>query len=210
MTLLETVLAVVLLSLITASMAGVAAYITGSLERQRIRLAAAEVAHSLLIQYVDNKNEMPPETLPIGYGDYSFRWSISVEPVMIEESATAQAIEADSANSNAMRLDRRMKIVSVTAWLGEASGGSLRLTEGVPTVQMARLFDTFGFKNPDGTVRYLEGEGGLAQLLEDVMDASGTQLEPGDTRAPGTGGQSGNRSGSRGGRPSDDGGGARP
>lgn len=177
MTLLETILAVVLLALITASMANVVAYLSNSLKIQRIRLAQAEVAHSLLIQYVDNKNEMPPDSLPIGYGNLSFRWALSVDNAEITQSDAAQAVEAESTNSSPMKLRNRMKVVTTTVWLGEASGGSMRLQEGVPTVSMSRLVDPFAFKNPDGTTRYLDGEGGMQQLLRDFMDSTGSTLD---------------------------------
>jgi len=104
--LLEVVLASVLLSLVAASVVGTITFINKAEEGRRHRLVAFEVANRLLLMYLDDEKAITqsPEINPnlvIRQDGYDFRWTIAYEPVTVEGEFVA-----DSGFSNGVRMLR--------------------------------------------------------------------------------------------------------
>lgn len=146
MTFLETVAAAAILALLAAVIfGGFEAMISGQ-HRQQHRLACAELANRLILQYLDDKDALPSESAPIGYDGERYRWEMRETPARLVPARPEVASER--AGASGLTPDR-MSVVAVTVWLGEESGGSTSPNSGVPAVTLTRLFDPIALRNPD-------------------------------------------------------------
>ncbi len=165
---LEAILATVLLGMIGATLAAAASFMTMSQRRSEQRLAAAELANRLMLQYIDNQDAMPSDALPVEYNADKFRWTMTVEPVRIEMVNPAEVQDSRSVGGG-INFDR-IKLVSIRVWLGEDTGGSRGFTTEVPNAFVSRLIDPLAFNNPDSLQTMLEEPGGLERLFERLME----------------------------------------
>jgi type II secretory pathway pseudopilin PulG len=164
---LEAILATVLLGMIGATLAAAASFMTMSQRRSEQRLAAAELANRLMLQYIDNQDAMPSDSLPVEYNADLFRWTMDVQPVRIEmvnPTETQNARDVGGINFD------RIKLVAIRVWLGEDSGGSRGYTTEVPNAFVSRLIDPLAFNNPDSLQTMLEEPGGLERLFQRLME----------------------------------------
>lgn len=179
-TFIETVCAVALLALVAGSMLSAVGYLYNAQNRNRQRLACAELANRLLLEYIDDKEKLPAADAPLDYGHERFRWDIREEPVQVHPTV-APDVAARSPISG--RIDRII-MVTVTVWLSEESGGSRNLALGVPTVSLWRFVDPLAFRNPDAINRMLTTDAGRRRLLESVMGTSSNPSARGQVNAP--------------------------
>lgn len=171
MTLLEVVLSIVLLGLVAATLAGVMGSLQRTQARHRHQLAAAEVANALILQHIDDHNSLPSELAPVPYGDSEYRFTFSERPTTI--LMDARALEDATYSEKARRIDR-VRLLSVKVWLAEDFGGSFRYDELVPHASMTRLYDPLAFANPDSVSTRLQTAEGLNELVQTMMDPTGT------------------------------------
>lgn len=178
MTLLEVVLAAVLISLATATIAGAVGLAERSQSVQADRLAAVEVANRLMLMYVDEAAQFKtPGAIPyeIGYGNNErqrmFHWDMDETPVRFE---LGDAARENAGNDNPLL--QRVKQVTVRVWLSESSGGASSWTTDVPNATLTRLIDPLNFDNPDKAAR-LGDDRNMAQLMEDLLRATGGVYE---------------------------------
>lgn len=177
MTLLEAVLATLLLGFVGAAFLGALSNIWRSQIRQSQRLAAAETANRLVLQYLDNRGALDAiNGRPIAYGSWSFRWELNEEPVTFVPPPGEAGVAAQR------RLDRgisgnfnRIKHIRVRVWLDERNleGGSFRPTPDTPQVTLSRLVDPLNLdRNPDSFKKLMQnpGSGSIAEILS--LDAS--------------------------------------
>lgn len=183
MSLLEVVAAVVLLTLVGGTVLTTLSAAMSSQVRQQRRLAAAELANRLMIQYLDDENSMPDANLPVQYGQEFYRWELRTRPASIRVAR----IEAEStrAQRGGLSLDR-FKAVTVSVWLSERSGGTREREGGAPGWSLTRLVDpTYVFRNPDSLDNLLKTPGGIERLLQQFQGATpGGTVERGTTPAP--------------------------
>jgi hypothetical protein len=114
-TFLEAVLGVVLLGLITASLAGSVSFMHRSQVRHERHLGAAELANRLILQLIDDRETLPSPSLPIEYHDALFRWSLDEQPVRFV-TRTQGVSTASGSVGGGVSLDR-IKLVTVRVWL---------------------------------------------------------------------------------------------
>jgi prepilin-type N-terminal cleavage/methylation domain-containing protein len=146
LTFIETVCAVALLGIVSATVYGAFNSILSSQQRQQHRLNAMELANRLILQYLDEASSMPTSGLPILYGKNRYRWDLKEIPVRLlpsrpeiaEERASAAPISVD-----------RMQAIAVRVWLSEESGGSTVYDTNIPAVALTRLMDPIALRNPD-------------------------------------------------------------
>lgn len=193
-TFLEVVLGTVLLSLVAATFSGVTAAVVGGLKRQEKQLAAAEVANRLLLIYLDDEDNLPGSGLPIAYGDMEFRFSLDVLPVGVRESGASR--EAPAQNRPAVPLDRRLRLIAVTAWLAEDSGGAAQFTDLVPYAQVTRVHDTLVFNNPDAAGRVLSRPDEVEEYFSNLLNAQSGGIQN-ENAGSGSGQPSGRQGGQR-------------
>ena len=175
-TLLETVLAVTLVSMIAASIA----MTYSALQRQRVieqqRLGAAELANRLILQYLDARNALPSELTPLEYDAERYRWSLDAAQI---EFTPAVVPERD--RSRAVSLER-ISQVTVRVWLVDENDAPLRFSPILPSAVVSRLRDPLALSNPDSLENALETPEGRADFVRELMNIE-------DGTAPGAGGE---------------------
>lgn len=204
LTLLETVAAVVLLSLLAAAVLGALSSVVGQQTRQQRRVQAVELANRLMLQYLDDPNLMPTRHMPVAYGNERFRWEIAETPTRLVHAMAD--VGADRDQRSALVLDR-IKAVSLRVWLSEESGGAMQFTESVPSATLTRLMDPVAglYRNPDTMTAILADDARKRELLAMFADtgAGGLVNRPVNTNtaapAPTRGGSGEVKGGSRGG-----------
>ena len=194
LTLIETVAAVVLLSILAAGVLGALSSIIAQQVRQQRRLQAVELANRLMLQYLDDPTTMPSRTSPVAYGRERFRWEINETPTRLVHAVADVAAERQQ--RSALVVDR-IKAVSLRVWLSEESGGSFQFDPIYPTATLTRLVDPVAglYRNPDTMDAILKDDARKRELLALLMpteagglvnrptrDQSGVQPSPRTTR----------------------------
>lgn len=167
-TFLEVVLATALLALVAAALTATVQYALAAQSRQRRELAAMEVAHRLVLNYLDSPTEMPDPARPVEYGTGDdrllFRWEYREDPVRVVE----QAENVRDRSRMTLGLDR-YRAVTVRVWLSEQSGGSRFPDAMTPQATLVRLLDPIYPRNPDSFNNILAAPGGLERLVGSFM-----------------------------------------
>jgi prepilin-type N-terminal cleavage/methylation domain-containing protein len=186
-TLLEVVLAVVILGLVTASISSTLAFVFKQERQDDLRLAAAELANRLLLQYLDDESMIKRmRGRPLDYGSSRFRWTVDVERVGMR----MKEVEPGSGRPRAQYQDR-FELVTARVWLDsdDARGRFARNDQGdAPLVELSRLLDPGAARNFDAMTRMGKDPGRLMDL---VVRMGITQQ--GGAPAPGGGGGGGRK-----------------
>jgi type II secretory pathway pseudopilin PulG len=165
-TLLETVLGVVLLGMVAATLASTAGAMQRQAERDRQRLGAAELANRLLLQQIDDEENLPSQLLPVAYDGLFYRWRLDVRRCGLELSRAGQE-DARANAGNGFDIRKRLRVATVTVWLAEESGGSTTDTTAVPRAVLARVFDPIAFRNADSTERKYGDD--IGRMMEELF-----------------------------------------
>ena len=195
-TFLEVVLGVVLMALVASTLSATMGAIGGSFQRQRDRLAAAEVASRITLIRVDDEEGMPDESLPVAYGEREFRWRIEENPVLVTLSGPAREAMNQGSGGTTVNLSRRIISVTVTTWLAGESGGAYDFDPDLPHARVTRLIDPLNFATHDSAQRRLDTQEDIETFMRTFMgtttDTTGGQQRPGNQRPgnqrPGGGG----------------------
>ncbi len=163
-TFLEAVLGVVLLGLVTASLAASVSLMQRSHARMERRLAAAELANRLILQFIDDSRSLPSQSLPLEYGPDLFRWSMDEQRVRFVTRTPATPTAGSSGVGSGVSLDR-VRMVTLRVWLAPESGGSMQYGPDIPGVVITRLVDPLAFSNPDSLQSLLEQPDGIERLM---------------------------------------------
>jgi type II secretory pathway pseudopilin PulG len=152
-TLLEVVLAAVLLAMVSAGIFTTLGYLARA-ETQREKVAAAhEIASRLLLQYLDDASQMPSEAEPIkdGSGRHTFRFSVREEPVDVKTSLSGGAAGAAGGapgasgvpgvgGADANQMLAQTKLLRATVYEGIATEQA-GVRPGEPLAQLTRLYN---------------------------------------------------------------------
>jgi prepilin-type N-terminal cleavage/methylation domain-containing protein len=163
LTFIETICAVAILAMVSASVLGAFNSMMGAQERQRHRLGAMELANRLILQYLDDKDTLPQAGLPIVYADERYRWEMKEVPVQLV--AARPDVAEDRTVASAISVNR-LEAVTMTVWLSEESGGGAEPGPSVPSASLTRLMDPIALRNPDVTKRLAQDPIKQRQLLE--------------------------------------------
>ena len=172
-TLIEAVLATVLLGMVAATLASAVSFMSASQRRMQQRLGAAELANRLMLMYMDDQDAMPNKSLPIEYDMDLFRWTLEVDPVEFTMAQLPQEAD-DNAIGSGINFNR-IRLVSIRVWLSEDSGGARGFSTQLPNSQLTRLIDPLALSNPDSLQTMIDSPGGMERLFERLMelDAAG-------------------------------------
>ncbi len=176
-TFLESVLGVVLLALVTTSLASAVSFMQRSHARLERRLGAAELANRLILQFIDDRESLPSPSLPLEYGENLYRWSLDEQRVRFVTRTPAQGTSAapDAGIGSGASLDRVQMLV-IRVWLAPESGGSMAYDPQIPGVVITRLVDPLAFSNPDSLQSLLEQPDGIERLMN-LFNQSGGGLQ---------------------------------
>ncbi len=167
LTFLESILAVVLLSMVAITLSSAVSFLSQSQKRFDQRLGAAELANRLILQYMDDQDSLPNRSLPIEYDTDLYRWTLEESAVKFEFDD--RVVDDNNNLGSGVSLDR-IKLITVRVWLGADSGGSRSFTPSVPNTTITRLIDPLAFNNPDSLETLLAKPGGIEKLFEDLLD----------------------------------------
>lgn len=142
MTLLEVVLAVLMLSLVALIVTNAVNAIMAMEANGRKRLAAYEVANRLMLTFLDDPDNLPPKANPIEYGSYQFLYDLERTPAKLVINRTQE-----SGGASLQALDR-FRMVGVTVYEAIPSDVAIA-TEGEPLASISRAIDPFTPRNPD-------------------------------------------------------------
>lgn len=165
MTILEIVLASVLLALVSGGVASVIGYLSTSDLRRRQRAGAMEVASRLTLQYLDDESQLPDQTLPYDDGTFLYRWAIDTQPV--ELAAIPEGVMEYPEWQGALTFVRDTKLIRVRVYRGlpDGAGGAVA---GDLLAELTRLNNPMPLasKNPDHLARLLKDPAFLTRQQE--------------------------------------------
>lgn len=186
LSLLECMLAVGMLGLSASMIATALSYTYRSQNRELGTLGAAELASTLVLQYLDERESMPASGLPIAYGpegsEVFYRWDLSDKPARLENNPRAEA-QAETNATGASMADR-FRQITIRVWRSEQSEGSFTYTGGSGTAVITRLYHplAFEYRSPDTLQKMVESEEGVRRLMEQIMGAGDQPIEIGTTQ----------------------------
>lgn len=162
-TFLEVVFSAVILAIAAGAITGGFALIERLSLRDDARLSGYEVAHRLILQFMDDPEALPPEHLPLDMGRFKFRYTMGKE-ALVEDVAGETGVERREGRnvSNldmAERLRGRLLLIRVQVnW--DHGDGSLD-----EVASLSRVFDPFGDTSDS------------AQMLKHLRDATANNPE---------------------------------
>lgn len=174
MSLLEVVLAVVLATLVTATAVTAIGMGERAQARARARLSAYELAHRLILQYLDDPELMESESVPLRYGRDVFRYEMDLS------IARQRLSENASTNQNA---NDRFRALTIRVFATDE--GSQYFTKREELAQITRIFEPVFRRNPDTIAMWDDNPDKVIKMIEDVYIKDPTLTSP-----PGDGGGS--------------------
>ncbi|HYF14275.1 MAG TPA: type II secretion system protein [Phycisphaerales bacterium] len=184
LTLVETVAAIVILSLIAGTVLSGTNIVMRSQKRIQYRMGAAELANRLLLQYLDDPDSMPNPSLPVAYGPNRYRWSLAKAPVALAPARTDNLTAQEQQGGLAVD---RIEAVTVRVWLSEESGGAFVPAADTPTFAITRMVDPIAdaYRNPDSSKNMFATDAGRRRILERFQSTSTGGLVRGGGARPG-------------------------
>jgi type II secretory pathway pseudopilin PulG len=195
-TLIETVLAVVILGLVTSAFAGALAFVYRAERTEDLRLASNELANRILLQYLDDESVVARiRGQPLDYGPSRFSWEIDVQRV-------AMNIKEPEPGNNRPRAQYkdRFEFVTVRVWLhSDAARGRFAANEQgpEPLAQLSRLLDPAAGRNNDAMMRLGKDQQRLMDLVVRMGIVAGSQPNQQNEPQSERGGRRNNRTGGR-------------
>jgi hypothetical protein len=141
-TFLEVVFSAVILAIAAGAISGGFALIERLSLRDDARLAGYEVAHRLILQFMDDPESLPPDHLPLDMGRFRFRYTLGKE-ALVEDAVGETGVERrEGRNVNTLdmsdRLRNRLLLLRVQVnW--EHDNGAVD-----EVASLSRIFDPFG------------------------------------------------------------------
>lgn len=165
MTMLEVILAVLLLAVLVVSITSSISLIAAMESRARQRTNACELANRLILQYLDDEKSMPSDSLPLDYGKERYFWKKQDWNVRMNVNRTQESTGPSLQGLN------RYKMVRVTVFESDESGDYPR--PGVELVHMERIYDPATARNPDSAHKL--DEEGIRKMINSIFGSGGTQ-----------------------------------
>jgi hypothetical protein len=176
--LLEVVLAVVMLGLVAASLTGALSAIENMSSRNKKMLAAYEIANRLILTYLDNPQNMPNGSLPLDYGPYQFMWDSDLGSIEMKINDTQKRTSGAAPQA----LDR-FEVITITIYDAEGEGPQPRA--GDEMAVLSRMYDPAAPRNPESMKNIVEGAN-LEKLISKLGGGASVPLNPNRKSKSGT------------------------
>lgn len=173
LTLLEVMLAVVILGLVTAAITGTISATETMTVRSRQMVAGYELAHRLILTWLDDERRMPTETLPLDYGPYQFMWDKSEGNVRMEINDAQR-----SSSGSVPQALSRFKLVTVNVYLAE--GDQKQPYKGPLMASLSRMYDPAAPRNPE-SMKTITDPDRLGKLIRELTGQQGGSDVPAST-----------------------------
>lgn len=201
MSLIEVIMASMLLAIIASSVVGGIATVIAGDARNQQRLEALELANRLLLQYLDDKAALPPQERQIEQGRGTYRWVLRETPVQI--SMPDECVIDKPVDGPGGRTIEKLELLSVSVYAGVADGMG-GFTYGERLCTLSRMYHPLSviYRNPDKMVRLAADPAAMLEMMMALTDGGTTSRT-----TPGAGNTGGGGGGSRGGATTGGGGG---
>ena len=170
LTMLETVLAAVLMAMIATTLVAGLGFVHADHRRQQQNLGAAEIANRLMLQYLDEKTAMPSDALAVTYGSrgqYRYYWKVQEEKVSMREMRPGSGALAN--RTGGVKADR-IKLVTIRVWNEQTPNVNPALSGFPEDYRLARLMDPIAPRNPDSLDKMLQTPEGMAEYLRQFQE----------------------------------------
>lgn len=171
-TFLEVVFAAVILAMAAGAISGAFALIERLSLRDDARLAGYEVAHRLILQFMDDPESLPPEHLPLEMGKFRFRYTLGKEALLEDPTGERGVERRQGQNVNnlemADRLRGRLLLLTVQVNWERPDG----YVDEVAT--LTRVFDPFATSDSTTMLRHVldaATDPEVKQMLENLLQA---------------------------------------
>lgn len=181
LTFLEMVFASALLALVAAGAFSTIGFVGNMHKREQQTLGAAELASSIIIQYLDDKNGLPSQIAPVDYGPWQYRYTIREDRVGFRPARSGDG----TGPARTLSIER-IKQVTVKVWLTEEREGGESTPDVMPSFELTRVLDPLALRNPDSFKNMMESDQLKRQFGDEVTGGVGGL-------APPPGSSSGNR-----------------
>lgn len=172
MTVLEAVLATVILGMVATALSATIAVAMNSAEVSKQRLHAMEVANRVALQWLDDETSVPSEDLAYNDGTYNFRWELYTEPLAIEDpinSARTAPVDGPAA-----QLLKAQELIVARVYEGVPDGiGGFR--HGMLLAELRRVHNPLSVltgRNPDALSRLSKDRTRTAGISRRIMGYS--------------------------------------
>lgn len=203
LTFIEVMMATMLLVGFASIVVGAMSFLEMSAIREKHRLQGTEVAHRLIVQYLDDKDNMPSDEKLIQQGENYYRYTL------VETSLQRDDSESGLSRRRARRVDEltaeqsllaMLNRVTVTVYLDDPA--SPVLDARFPVAQLSRTYNPVSgrARDVDETMRHLirmVGQVQLEEALRSRQNGTGSGSNPTNGGASGTGGAGGTGGGAR-------------
>ncbi len=143
LTFLEVVIAIAMLSVFATLALGSIGYLAVNAERNKHRLQATELAHRVIVQYLDDREKAPDPDQSIWQGDAQYRVEIIKSVLDLEQSAVEGLREGtvrDEADTDMQAQLVNMHKLTVLVFKWEPKSEADTFT---PVVELSRLYYPF-------------------------------------------------------------------
>lgn len=173
-TMIEVVLASVLMAMIGMTLVSGLGYIHAAHRRHEANLGAGEMANRIMLQFLDSEPSLPSDALPISYGargELRYYWKVEKEKVELRLNPAGAL--ADANRTSGIRLNNLLDLVTVRIWKETTPNLNPALT-GVPAdFTLKRIVDPIATRNPDSIMKQFRTPEGLADFLNRVGQNQG-------------------------------------
>ncbi len=147
----------------TAVLAGLATMVLGTLSfmetaslRQKHRLNAAEVAHRVIAQFLDDPDKLPDKSLPIQQGEHLYRFILR-EEILVTEEGDARGLRRGAGRiANDLPAEEQLRNilarVTVQVYLDDPSAP---IDTSAPMADLVRIYGTLSLADEDAIMKRL-------------------------------------------------------
>lgn len=185
MTFIEVIAAIALLALVSTLVLSGLSFIESASARDRYRLAATEVAHRVILQYMDDPTLLEPRK-PYQYGDTNYRWILRAEILADESNDKSASISRRTAKvTDSVSIDESFKnpihqvTISVYLWDDDEA----LVSNDEPLGRLTRIYNRYNDRNDEERIK--------DRIFKDIERLTGqqlqNQLQPDDSGNPSRG-----------------------
>ncbi|CAN5868728.1 hypothetical protein BH11PLA1_BH11PLA1_15080 [soil metagenome] len=170
LTILEAILATVILAMVSLSVAATVGHLQRMAERGKLRSHAYETANRIMLQWLDDETHLPDANLPYDDGMYQFRWKVEVKP--LEVTVPSEAMVQPPTDGMAARLFTSQRLVTVEVYQGfpDGHGGSIIGDERLAILKRTHNPQSkLAGRNPDSTKRIAQDQQRLTEQMANIL-----------------------------------------
>lgn len=157
MTMIEVVIATAMLGTLAAMILGAISFMETSAARQRHRLNAAEVAHRVIAQHLDQPDIMPDSSKPLQFADSYYRFAIREEVLMNDDNSTSDLTRRRARNRSELTVEEQLPAllnrVTVTVYLDDPSSPVVDASR--PLAELSRMYNPITGRDEDIVLEHL-------------------------------------------------------